>query len=115
MQAVDPNSLIRRELDLAAIKRCDYITVDSRGTAKNECGDLLPAVETGVASWESLTTNTTVFYPASAEALPLEAGSTYVWQVVREIRTSPLGERFFPGNTNGSSSSCPILCRRCGT
>jgi hypothetical protein len=42
----------------------------------------------GFASWETVTSNTTAFYPASAEALPLEAGATYAWQVVREIRTS---------------------------
>lgn len=55
INAAGSNSLIRRELDLAAIKRCDLITVDSRGTASNECGDLLPAVEGGLTEWEALT------------------------------------------------------------
>jgi alanine dehydrogenase len=55
INAAGSNSLIRRELDLAAVKRCNYITVDSRGTARNECGDLLPAVENGLADWDTLT------------------------------------------------------------
>lgn len=55
INAAGSNSLIRREIDMAAVKRCDYITVDSRGTARNECGDLLPAVENGLVDWDSLT------------------------------------------------------------
>ncbi len=55
INAAGSNSLIRREIDLAAVQRCDYITVDSRGTARNECGDLLPAVENGLVDWDSLT------------------------------------------------------------
>ena len=55
INAAGSNALIRRELDEAAIRRCDYITVDSRGTARNECGDLLPAVEKGLLDWDALT------------------------------------------------------------
>ncbi len=55
INAAGSNALIRREIDLAAVKRCDYITVDSRGTARNECGDLLPAVERGLMDWDVLT------------------------------------------------------------
>ena len=55
INAAGSNSLIRRELDLAAIRRCNYIVVDSRGTARNECGDLLPAVESGIVDWDLLT------------------------------------------------------------
>ena len=55
VNAAGSNSLIRREIDLKAVERCDYITVDSRGTARNECGDLLPAVEKGLVDWETLT------------------------------------------------------------
>lgn len=54
INAAGSNSLIRRELDEAAVKRCDLIVVDSRGTARNECGDLLPAVEQGFLQWEAL-------------------------------------------------------------
>jgi hypothetical protein len=42
----------------------------------------------GFASWQTVTTATTAFYPGSAEALPLEPGATYAWQVTREVRTS---------------------------
>jgi hypothetical protein len=42
----------------------------------------------GFASWQTVTTSTSAFYPASAEALPLEPGATYAWQVTREVRTS---------------------------
>lgn len=55
INAAGSNSLIRRELDQAAVRRADYITVDSRNTAKNECGDLLPLTETGLLDWETLT------------------------------------------------------------
>jgi ornithine cyclodeaminase len=55
INAAGSNSLIRRELDRAAVTRADYITVDSRSTARNECGDLLPLTETGIVDWDSLT------------------------------------------------------------
>ena len=55
VNAAGSNGLTRRELDEAAVKRCEVITVDSRGTAENECGDLLPAIEKGFLQWESLT------------------------------------------------------------
>jgi ornithine cyclodeaminase len=54
INAAGSNSLIRRELDEAAVGRCDLIAVDSRATAQNECGDLLPAVEKGALQWEAL-------------------------------------------------------------
>jgi len=55
INAAGANALSRRELDEAAVRRCDVITVDSRGTARNECGDLLPAVEKGLLRWDTLT------------------------------------------------------------
>lgn len=55
INAAGSNALSRRELDEAAIRRCDVITVDARGTARNECGDLLPAVEKGLLRWDTLT------------------------------------------------------------
>lgn len=55
INAAGSNALNRVELHEAAVKRCDLVTVDSRGTAENECGDLLAAVETGMLHWESLT------------------------------------------------------------
>jgi ornithine cyclodeaminase len=55
INAAGSNSLIRRELDQAAVKRAGYITVDSRNTARNESGDLLPLVETGLLDWDALT------------------------------------------------------------
>jgi hypothetical protein len=42
----------------------------------------------GFASWQTVTGSTTAFYPGSAEALPLEPGATYAWQVTREVRTT---------------------------
>jgi ornithine cyclodeaminase len=55
INAAGSNSLSRRELDTAAVRRAGYITVDSRGTARNESGDLLPLVETGLVDWDALT------------------------------------------------------------
>jgi ornithine cyclodeaminase/alanine dehydrogenase-like protein (mu-crystallin family) len=54
INAAGANALVRRELDLAAVTRCDLITVDSREVARNECGDLLAAVEAGHTQWEAL-------------------------------------------------------------
>jgi hypothetical protein len=42
----------------------------------------------GYAAWEAVTPATTALYPAGADALRLEAGATYAWQVLREVRTS---------------------------
>ena len=55
INAAGSNALSRRELDSAAGAKCDVITVDARGTARNECGDLLPAVEKGLLRWDTLT------------------------------------------------------------
>ena len=54
VNAAGSNSLIRRELDEAAVAKCNVIALDSRATARNECGDLLPAVEKGLLQWEAL-------------------------------------------------------------
>jgi len=54
VNAAGSNALTRRELDLRAVQRCELIAVDSRETARKECGDLLPLVEAGWAHWESL-------------------------------------------------------------
>lgn len=55
INAAGSNALSRREIDEAAVRRCEVIAVDARGTARNECGDLLPAVEKGLLRWETLT------------------------------------------------------------
>jgi ornithine cyclodeaminase/alanine dehydrogenase-like protein (mu-crystallin family) len=54
INAAGSNALTRRELDNAAIMRCARVVVDSRGTARNECGDLLPLVESGKLDWDAL-------------------------------------------------------------
>lgn len=47
LNAAGSNSLTRQELGEDVLKRCALITVDSRATALNEAGDLLPALEKG--------------------------------------------------------------------
>jgi ornithine cyclodeaminase len=54
INAAGSNALSRRELDEEAVRRCNRVVVDSRGTARNECGDLLPMVEKGLLEWDSL-------------------------------------------------------------
>jgi len=54
INAAGSNALSRAEIDAKTIARCKLITVDSRGTARNECGDLIAAVETGKLSWDTL-------------------------------------------------------------
>ncbi len=55
VNAAGSNALTRREIDDAVVKKCDIITVDGRGTAEKECGDLLPAIEKGWLRWNQLT------------------------------------------------------------
>jgi ornithine cyclodeaminase/alanine dehydrogenase-like protein (mu-crystallin family) len=55
INAAGSNALSRAEIDDATVKRCDYITVDSRGTAQKECGDLVSSFENGVIQWDYLT------------------------------------------------------------
>ncbi|MCC6533353.1 MAG: ornithine cyclodeaminase family protein [Burkholderiales bacterium] len=54
INAAGSNALSRRELDEAAVRRAARVIVDARGTARNECGDLLPLVEKGLLQWDSL-------------------------------------------------------------
>ena len=54
INAAGSNALTRRELDAAAVRRCARVVVDSRGTARNECGDLLPLIENGTLDWDAL-------------------------------------------------------------
>jgi len=54
VNAAGSNALSRRELDMAAMRRCELIVVDSRETARKECGDILPLVEAGLAYWDAL-------------------------------------------------------------
>jgi len=55
INAAGSNALTRREIDDATVRKCDVITVDGRGTARNECGDLLSAIEKGWLRWDYLT------------------------------------------------------------
>ncbi|MBM3344009.1 MAG: ornithine cyclodeaminase family protein [Betaproteobacteria bacterium] len=55
INAAGSNALSRAEIDDATVKRCDYITVDARGTAQKECGDLISSFEKGVIQWDYLT------------------------------------------------------------
>ncbi len=54
VNAVGSNALTRRELDLAAIRACDVIVVDSVEVAQREAGDLLPAIEGGLLHWRNI-------------------------------------------------------------
>jgi hypothetical protein len=61
--------------------RLRVVKVDDRGSA-------VEAVQSGFPAWDATVTGTSVFYPASAQALRLEPGATYAWQITRELRTS---------------------------
>ena len=54
VNAAGSNALTRREIDDDAVKKCEVIVVDGRGTARGECGDLLSAVEKGWLRWDHL-------------------------------------------------------------
>ncbi len=53
INAAGNNSWLKRELDTAAIAKCDVIAVDDVEQAKYECGELMRAAETGRFSWDA--------------------------------------------------------------
>lgn len=54
VSAAGSNAIDRREIDLETARRADVIVVDSRDTARGECGDLLSAYEAGLIHWDTL-------------------------------------------------------------
>ncbi|HEX5732921.1 MAG TPA: ornithine cyclodeaminase family protein [Blastocatellia bacterium] len=55
LNVVGSNFLSKAEIDVEAIRRASRVAVDSLEQSKLEAGDLLPAIERGVISWESVT------------------------------------------------------------
>ncbi|MGA9768824.1 MAG: ornithine cyclodeaminase family protein [Blastocatellia bacterium] len=55
INAAGSNFLSKAEIDVEAIRRAKVIAVDSIEQSRLEAGDLMPAVERGVISWESVT------------------------------------------------------------
>lgn len=55
INAAGSNALERQEIDQRTVERCDVITADARGTARNECGDLAPLVKLGKLDWNDVT------------------------------------------------------------
>ncbi len=51
-------------------------------------GSAIEALQAGFPAWETTVAGTSAIYPASVEALRLEPGATYAWQVTREVATS---------------------------
>jgi len=54
VNAAGSNALIRCEIDTKTVKRSSLITVDSKDTAKIECGDLLVPIERGMIHWDQV-------------------------------------------------------------
>lgn len=55
VNAVGSNYLMKAEIDVETVRRARVIAVDSIEQSKIEAGDLLPAIERGVITWESVT------------------------------------------------------------
>src|SRR6266496_3380568 len=53
LNVVGSNFLSKSEVDVETVKRASIIAVDSIEQSRNEAGDLMPAIERGVISWES--------------------------------------------------------------
>ena len=53
VNAAGNNSWLKRELDTAAVVKCDVVVVDDVEQSKTECGELMRAAETGRFSWDS--------------------------------------------------------------
>ncbi len=55
LNVVGSNFLAKSEVDVEAIRRASIIAVDSIEQSRIEAGDLMPAIERGIISWESVT------------------------------------------------------------
>jgi len=55
LNVVGSNFLSKAEVDVETIRRARVVAVDSIEQSKLEAGDLMPAIERGVISWESVT------------------------------------------------------------
>jgi len=55
INAAGSNALNRAEIDEETVERCNLVTVDARGTAQAECGDLYPLVKRGRMTWDDFT------------------------------------------------------------
>ena len=55
LNVVGSNFLGKAEVDIETIRRSSVISVDSVEQSKIEAGDLMPAIERGVITWESVT------------------------------------------------------------
>jgi alanine dehydrogenase len=55
LNIVGSNFLSKAEVDVETIKRASIIAVDSIEQSRIEAGDLMPAIERGVITWESMT------------------------------------------------------------
>lgn len=55
LNVVGSNFLSKAEVDVETIRRASVIAVDSIEQSRVEAGDLMPAIERGVISWESVT------------------------------------------------------------
>ncbi len=56
INAAGSNMLIKREIDEETVRRADVIIVDDKEQARIESGDLLPAIERGILTWERVRT-----------------------------------------------------------
>jgi ornithine cyclodeaminase/alanine dehydrogenase-like protein (mu-crystallin family) len=54
LNVVGSNFLSKAEVDVETIKRASIIAVDSVEQSRVEAGDLMPAIERGIISWESV-------------------------------------------------------------
>ncbi|HWO00288.1 MAG TPA: ornithine cyclodeaminase family protein [Blastocatellia bacterium] len=55
LNVVGSNFLSKAEVDVETVRRASVIAVDSIEQSKIEAGDLIPAIERGVITWESVT------------------------------------------------------------
>jgi len=54
INAAGANSLVRRELDDAAVTRCSIIAADAVDQAKIECADLVMPISAGLLDWDAV-------------------------------------------------------------
>jgi ornithine cyclodeaminase/alanine dehydrogenase-like protein (mu-crystallin family) len=96
INAAGSNHLKRREIDGETVRRAAHVAVDMLEQAKMECGDLAPAVEEGLITWEAvkelgdIVTQKTPGRTSAEDITLFESHGLSVWDIAAAARVYEL-------------------------
>jgi ornithine cyclodeaminase/alanine dehydrogenase-like protein (mu-crystallin family) len=96
INAAGSNHLKRREIDGETVRRAAHVAVDSLEQARLECGDLAPAVEEGLITWEAvkeladIVTQKTPGRTSAEDITLFESHGLSVWDIAAAARVYEL-------------------------